>query len=654
VRLPHLIAAFTLTSPFSIAQQQPAPPPHPARETPSTRGHQVPVRSSRLLDVVERTISDSQEAMKEGRVSSRGLVDAYLARIEAYDRRGPRLNAIAAINPQARGDADALDRERAARGPRGPLHGIPVLVKDNFDVAGMPTTAGTLAFSTLRPTVDAFQVRKLREAGAVILGKTNMHELASGITNISSLTGQTRNPYDLARNPGGSSGGTGAAVAASFAAAGMGSDTCGSIRVPASHNNLVGLRGTAGLSSRTGIVPLSHTQDIAGPLARTVTDLALMLEATVGPDDADPATQEGSPRPAPRYRAALRRDGLGGARIGVLTALVSASPDDEEMARVVRTAIEEMKKLGAETVDISIPGFEELLRESSVINDEFTFDLADYLARVPDAPVRSLKEILDRGLHHGALDAILKTRAAVEQRETEHYRRARAKRTALRAAVLAAMDTERADALAYATIRRRPAIIGEPQLGSNCQLSATTGLPAISFPAGFTEDELPVGIELLGRAFAEADLLKLAYAFEQATGHRRAPTTTPPTFDGKAPGPVTFEVSIPALRSGVKSPDLPLVRARFILDPTTNQMSYALTLPRADPSWRPIVTLQRGKTEHPGPVIAHLSGDSRTSSTGAVTLRPRDRRDLDAGHLFLHVYTAQGPLGAGRAPLIAR
>ncbi len=215
-------------------------------------------------------------------MTSRGLVESYLARIQAYDQAGPRLNAIVLINPRAREDADAMDRERADKKVRGPLHGIPVLIKDNYDTADMPTSGGALGLATLQPAADAFQVKKLRDAGAVILGKTTMHELAAGITTISSLTGQTRNPYDLLRVPGGSSGGTGAAIGASFAAAGMGSDTCGSIRIPAANQNLVGLRGTHGLSSRTGVMPLSSTQDIAGPLARSVTDLAIMLDATVG------------------------------------------------------------------------------------------------------------------------------------------------------------------------------------------------------------------------------------------------------------------------------------------------------------------------------------------------------------------------------------
>src|SRR5215471_16346701 len=213
------------------------------------------------FEVFEATIPQLQEAMQSGRVTSRQLVEAYLARIRAYDVDGPKLNAIIATNPNALKNADALDRERAEKGGRGPLHGVPVIVKDNYNTTDMPTTAASIALAGFIPNRDAFQVRKLREAGAVIIAKSNMHELASGIVTISSLGGQTRNPYDPARNPGGSSGGTGAAVAANFAAVGMGSDTCGSIRYPAAENSLVGLRPTMGLSSRAGIVPLSHSQD---------------------------------------------------------------------------------------------------------------------------------------------------------------------------------------------------------------------------------------------------------------------------------------------------------------------------------------------------------------------------------------------------------
>jgi len=249
---------------------------------------QAPCIHTQSFEVAESSIADEQKAMTEGRVSSKDLVQAYLSRIEAFDQRGPRLNALITLNPNAIKEAEALDRERAAKGPRGPLHGIPVIVKDNYSTSDMPTTAGTVALLGFVPASDAFQVRKLREAGAVIIGKSNLHELASGITTVGSAFGQTRNPYDPSRNPGGSSGGTAAAIAASLAAAGMGSDTCGSIRIPSSVNSLVGLRPTKGLSSIAGIVPLSVTQDVGGPLARSVADLAAMLDATIGEDPADP------------------------------------------------------------------------------------------------------------------------------------------------------------------------------------------------------------------------------------------------------------------------------------------------------------------------------------------------------------------------------
>jgi amidase len=273
---------------------------------------QIEAQIESQIEVAEATIPELQEAMVSGRATSVDITRAYLARIAAYDQAGPRLNSILRINPHALADAERLDAERMTRGSRGPLHGIPVLLKDNYDTFDMPTSAGSLPLAGLVPPDDAFQVRKLREAGAVILGKTNMHELAYGITTIASLGGQTLNPYDPRRNPGGSSGGTGAAIAASFAAIGWGSDTCGSIRIPAAHNNLVGLRPTKGLSSIDGIIPLAHTQDVGGPLARTVTDLAIALDATVGADPDDPATGALAGRPSPLPGVARRRRAAGG------------------------------------------------------------------------------------------------------------------------------------------------------------------------------------------------------------------------------------------------------------------------------------------------------------------------------------------------------
>jgi Asp-tRNA(Asn)/Glu-tRNA(Gln) amidotransferase A subunit family amidase len=405
----------------------------PAAHGQAQRAPAVPAASS--YDVMEKSIEELQRAMAAREVTSRQLVDLYLARIEAYDKQGPALNAVVALNPQARATADALDAERSRRGARGPLHGIPIVVKDNYETIEMPTSAGSIALASFHPARDAFMVQRLKTAGAVIVGKTNMHELAAGIFTAGSRFGQTKNPYDLDRNPGGSSGGTGAAVAANFAVSGMGSDTCGSIRNPASHNNLVGLRGTQGLSSRTGIVPLSSTQDIGGPIARSIVDLALMLDATVGADPADASTAASAGRIPASYRAGLRADALRGARIGIVRGLFGTAPEDQEVSTVVQKAIDALKKAGADTLDVTIPGLDDLLRDSSMINAEFKFDLADYLAKSDHPPVKSLGEILDRGLYHTALESTFRLRNAPEQRETDAARRARIKQTALRQAV---------------------------------------------------------------------------------------------------------------------------------------------------------------------------------------------------------------------------
>ena len=347
------------------------------------------------FDVMERSVTELGAALDAGTVTSRDLVAGYLARIDAYDRRGPALHAMVVLNPDAAAAADRLDAERAAGQVRGPLHGIPVVVKDNYDTADMPTSAGAVGLATSVPPDDATQVRRLREAGAIILGKTSMHELARGITTVSSITGQTRNPYDPARNPGGSSGGTGAAVAASFGAVGMGSDTCGSIRIPSAHHALVGLRGTRGLASGDGIVPLSTTQDIGGPLARSVEDLAITLDATVGPDPADPATARSEGRIPVSYRDALDAGGLRGARLAVLDELLGDSGAERPVSAVIEAGAEAMAGAGAEMVDIGETDLRSFLEDASVIGLEFRRDFDAYLADTPGAPVRSLAELVE-------------------------------------------------------------------------------------------------------------------------------------------------------------------------------------------------------------------------------------------------------------------
>ena len=489
---------------------------------------QAPTRSFELL---EATIPDLQAALAAGTVTSRDLVSMYLARIDAYDQKGPALNAISALNRQALAQADTLDAERKTRPLRGPLHGIPIIVKDNFETVTMQTADGSRSLAGWMAGTDAVLVKKLRDAGAIVIAKSNMHEFARGITTLGSLFGQTRNPYALDRNPGGSSGGTGAAIAANFAAVGMGSDTCGSIRIPASHNSLVGIRGTQGLASRTGIIPLSTTQDIGGPIGRSVTDVAIVLDAIAGYDPADPQTAASIGHTPKSYTEFLQLGGLRGARIGSLTNLFGTDPADTEIATVVRAAITQMKTQDAEIVEVTIPGLNELLMDRLngflILTQDFKFDFNAYLAAHPTAPVRTLEEVLASGKFHPSLETGLRTSQGVDSRDTKEYLEHIVKRDTLRQAILKAMADHRLDALAYPTIRRKANIAGQPQAGTNCHLSANSGLPAIVVPGGFTPDGLPVGVELLGRAWSEPLLIKLAYAYERATRHRRPPASTP-------------------------------------------------------------------------------------------------------------------------------
>jgi Asp-tRNA(Asn)/Glu-tRNA(Gln) amidotransferase A subunit family amidase len=589
-------------------------------------------------DVLEKTILELQAAMDDGSLTSRQLVEIYLARIAAYDKQGPSLNAIAAINPEARRIADALDAERRATGARGPLHGIPVLVKDNYETIEMPTSAGSIALATFHPKSDAFLVKKLRDAGAVILGKTNMHELAAGITTVGSRFGQTRNPYDLDRNPGGSSGGTGAAVAANFAAAGMGSDTCGSIRIPAAHNNLVGLRGTQGLSSRSGIVPLSATQDIGGPLARTITDLAILLDATVGADPADPITMKRGGEHHGTFREALRADALTGARLGVLRASFGSAPEDQEVTTLVNKTLEALRQAGATTIDVVIPGLDDLLRDSSLINSEFKFDLAEYLANHPDAPVTSLGDVIDRGLYHAALEERFRARNSVEKRGTDEERRARIKQRAIREAAIATIDEHQLSALIYPTVRRRPARIGDPQAGTNCYLSSHSGLPALAVPAAWTADGLPIGVDLVGPPWSDAKLLSLGYAMEQTLKLRRAPFSTPALVGGKPPVQSRFTVSLDSGTDRFGS-------VEFAYDETTAQLTYTTRLAPRSAENVTGVWIHRMIGDKPAAAVHLLHNGGSPVTTGTTVLTSSDREDLAAGRLTLRIYTKRNARG---------
>ena len=481
---------------------------------------QVPFR------FMEATILETQAALAAGTIASEDLVRMYLARIAAFDKAGPAINAIIRLNPNALSEARALDAERRGNRSRGPLHGIPILLKDNYDTFDMPTSASSLSLATSVAPDDGYLVRRLREAGAIFLGKTNMHEFAFGITTISSLGGQTLNPYDLRRNAGGSSGGTGAAVTANLAVVGMGSDTCGSIRIPSSHNSLVGLRVTQGLFSRDGIIPLALTQDVGGPLARTVEDIAVVLDQTAGVDLNDPVTQVAALHTPASYTDFLRTGRLRGARFGLMTDVLVTTPADQEVANVILGAKQELESLGATVVDVAIPDFA-TVSNTSVITMEFKENLDAYLAATPAAPFKTLQEIFNSGLFHPSLTNTL-INSLASGTNSQAYRDRIAGRAIFKQALVEAMDDNQLDGLIYPTIRQKPIFVpATNQPGSNCRVSAQSGLPAISVPVGLTADGIPVGMEFLGREFSEGDLLEIGFSWEQATHHRRLPATTP-------------------------------------------------------------------------------------------------------------------------------
>lgn len=583
------------------------------------------------FDALGKSIPELQEAMERGDVTSVELVRQYLARIEAFDERGPELNSMIYVNPRALDDAAALDDERSEQGSRGPLHGIPVILKDNYDTFDMPTTAGSVALAEHRPEDDGFQVARLREAGAVFIGKANMHELAFGLTTVSSLDGQTRNPYDPSRAPGGSSGGTGAAIAAELAAIGMGSDTCGSIRIPAANNNLFGLRVTQGLSSRDGIVPLALTQDVGGPIARSVVDLALVLDATVGPDPADPETAVSAGRIPETYTAFLREDALEGARLGMWNPFLLEDGPTAPVTEVVRRAASLMETYGAELIELDgteLADLGDVLGGASVIYYEFKFNLRDYLEAAPDVPVQTLGDILETGLYHKILTERFQ-RANQASENSEEYRDRLARRDELREALLGILEQENLDAIAYPSVRFVPARIGNPQRGNSCVLAAHSGLPAFTLPAGFTDDGLPIGIELLGKPFGEGELLALGYAYEQNASPRRPPARTPSLVSDASSQ--TFRV------------DRDEVRGRLRLDRPTQTLHYDLETPGVLDDELLDIKLARSDR---GPIFELLG----TERSGTIAIANEDLPALIEGNAQLWLFTTAGLMKATIVP----
>jgi amidase len=495
------------------------------------------------LDLEEATLGDLQERMRTGALTSRALTQAYLDRIQALDRQGPALRSVIETNPDALQIADALDRERRDKGARGPLHGIPVLVKDNVGTADrMTTTAGSLALLGSIPAQDSFVAQRLREAGAVLLGKANMSEWANirsehSSSGWSARGGQCRNPYVLDRNPCGSSSGSGAAVSANLCAVAVGTETDGSIVCPANANGIVGIKPTLGLVSRAGIIPIAHSQDTAGPMARTVRDAAILLGALAGVDPRDAATDEGRGRAMADYAAGLDRTALRGARIGIHR---KAFGFHRDVDRLLEEALGAMKGEGAVLVDpADIPHVGEYDEsELLVLLYELKADLNAYLAALgPKAPVKTLAEVIAFNEAHRkeempyfGQELFLKAQAKgplTDKAYTDALEKNR--RLARAEGIDALMDQHKLDAIvaptggpAWAT----DCVTGDHFSGGSSTPAAVAGYPSITVPAGFVFG-LPVGLSFMGRAWSEGLLVRLAYAFEQATRARRAPRFLP-------------------------------------------------------------------------------------------------------------------------------
>ena len=529
----------------------------PAGRGPDSEAPEAKAGTGAAFKLEEATIAGLQEMMTSGKETSESLVKLYLERIDKIDRGGPALNAIIQANPDALAVARELDRERKEKGPRGPLHGVPIVIKDNIDTAdGMETTAGSLALLGSKPAKDAFIVERLREAGAVILAKTNLSEWANfrstrSTSGWSGRGGQTKNPYALDRNPSGSSSGTAAAVSANLAAAGVGTETDGSIVSPASCCGLVGIKPTVGLVSRSGIVPIAHSQDTAGPMARTVADAATLLGAMAGPDAGDPATQTTGVRLFKDYREFLTPDGLKGARIGVLRARQFNFA--KMLDPILENAIEAMKKEGAVIVDpVEFPTLGQTDdAEYEVLLYEFKADLEIYFAARPGAAVRTLDELIafneqnaDREMPFFAQEIV--ERAAKKGPLTDKaYLEALAKcRELMRGkgidAVLAGHKLDALVVLTNGPAHMTDLVNGDSFSGSSSSPASVAGYPTITLPAGFVFG-LPVGISFIGKAWSEPELIRLAFGLEQALGMRKAPRLLPtvdllPTGSSKGAG----------------------------------------------------------------------------------------------------------------------
>jgi Asp-tRNA(Asn)/Glu-tRNA(Gln) amidotransferase A subunit family amidase len=491
------------------------------------------------FELIEATVDEVHAAMKAGEISSEELVERYLDRIDAYDRNGPELNSIVTINDGAVDRAAELDDTMETEGFVGPLHGIPVLLKDQAETAGLRTTFGSAAAGDYVPTEDATITEKIKEAGGIILAKTNLPDFACSFFTYSSAQGQTKNPYDPTRDPGGSSGGTGTSVAANLGMIGVGEDTGGSIRVPAANCNLFGIRVTPGLVSRTGLSPITPRQDTAGPMTRTVTDMVQFLDVLVGYDPADTWTGATAQTDVESYTDYLNDDGLEGVRIGVLREVFGSdeNPRAEPVNDAVETALETMVEAGAELVDpVSISDLDAQLEDTTIYAYHAKTYLNEFLAAREGIPYDSVEEIVEAGEYHEDLTLVESiAEMADEPTELLDYWRKPLEQESFRRDVLDTFAEHDLDAIAFPDVQVVPPTVEElgdryttENFPTNTPIAPQTACPAVSLPGELTEEGLPVGVELLGKPYDEPSLIEMAYAYERATDTRTPPESAPP------------------------------------------------------------------------------------------------------------------------------
>lgn len=499
--------------------------------------HSIACGQTQSFQLQEATVQEINDAFAAGLLTSEQLVGLYLNRIEAYDQQGPALNTIIEINSNALVTARLLDTERQESGPRSVLHGIPILLKDQLDTFDMPTTSGSLSLRDSIPPDDATIVQRLRDAGAIILGKTNLDEFACCSIGLSSLGGQTRNPYNITRIPGGSSAGTAAAIAANFAVIGTGSDTWGSIQRPASLQSLVGLMPTRSLISGDGNVPMpGDRRGVTGPMARTVADAAAMLDIIAGYDPADPVTEASQGQKPESYLDFLDSSALNGARVAMPSNFLDGGGVTQEILDLTNAAFTRMESLGATVTTVS---FNTYVISSNY--NELEFRMNRYLESLgPEAPYSTLQEIINSGEYLPSLDiyTFSNLNGDIPPEQDPDYAQVLAVRESYEQQILAVMDAENLDALVFPPLLSAAPTIESVQGTSgiwdrfsdfrNMNPSPFLGFPSITVPAGFRSDGMPFGIEFLGRPFSEPTLISLAYAYEQSTHHRQAPASTPP------------------------------------------------------------------------------------------------------------------------------